>query len=164
MTLNIANLDRLISHLKGLPEERFNMRYLWTLPSGEAGSIQDIHKCGTAACIAGWVLVIAEDLNMEYRGCPAAHWLGINGSTRHKLFLPDDNEIAELYPLSRAIRTLKHMRSEYLRTGEVVVDWNAPESVALTPWTAPKAVELKADLPAEITRFLGSPLAASEVL
>jgi hypothetical protein len=149
--LNLANLDRLIAHLEGVPEENFSMQHLAVDRAG----------CGTVACIAGWCNIIRD--NYWDAAPQAADWLGIEDWG--PLFCPDGYlRSPEIYPLSRAIRTLKHMRSEYLRTGEIVVDWDTPEPVALKPWTAPKAVELKADLPAEITRFLGSPLATSEVL
>lgn len=143
--LNIPNLDRLISHLEGLPEEKFNMAY----------ADPHHHECGTACCIGGHIGIIngtnyarafeflGDDMVVPYGHlfCPPG-W--INESNGNKQ-----------YPLSRAIRTLKHMRSEYLRTGSVVVDWDAPEPEAKPAWTAPKAVkQTKPALPAEIVRFL----------
>jgi len=147
MSLNIPNLDHLISHLEGLPEEKFNIRHLVT---------HDDH-CGTVACIAGWCNILAGDTLGD--ACTAQEWLEIGvGRARDDLFCPDGYYgEPELYPLSRAIRTLKHMRSEHLRTGQVVVDWDAPEPVTKAAWVAPRAVEqAKPALPAEIVRFLNS--------
>lgn len=147
MTLNIPNLDRLISHLEGLPEEKFNMRHLMTHDN----------PCGTVACIAGWCNVIAGHNSDMADATDAQSWLGfVTYEPRDRLFCPHGYyDAPERYPLSRAIRTLKHMRSEYLRTGQVVVDWDAPEPEAKPAWTAPKAVEqTKPALPAEIVRFL----------
>lgn len=141
MTLNIPNLDRLISHLEGLPEARFNM-----------GIIRQETECGTVGCFFGHArslfgvgLRTALEMQPQF--------------SLESLTMPPDYQNDEFgnkaYPLSRAIRTLKHMRSEYLRTGLVVVDWDAPEPEAKPAWTAPKAVEqTKPALPAEIVRFL----------
>lgn len=155
--LNIPNLDRLISHLEGLPEEKFNMQALYS-ENGHSEFIENnrgrvAHTCGTAACIAGWILEI--DRSLEWQCSSAGTWLQIDRVAAIKLFTPPSYYQPERYPLSRAIRTLKHMRSEYLRTGSVVVDWDAPEPEAKPAWTAPKAVEqTKPALPAEIVRFL----------
>jgi hypothetical protein len=147
MTLNITNLDRLISHLEGLPEERFNMGY-----------VTPENHCGSACCIEGhgsklFEKSIANALNI------------LDGTQYSDLIMPKDwvldQDGIKRYPLSRAIRTLKHMRAEFLRTGQVVVDWDAPEPAARKDWVAPQAVERV--LPAEITKLLGTPV-YSEVL
>lgn len=140
MTPNIPNLDRLISHLEGLPEERFNMGYF-----------RDQHECGTVGCIAGYADLLFGRWEEVFGD--------LDSDQRRSIFLPkgysNERHGNKAFPLSRAIRTLKHMRSEYLRTGEVVVDWDAPEPEAKPAWTAPKAVEqTKPALPAEIVRFL----------
>lgn len=157
MTLNIPNLDRLISHLEGLPEEKFDMRNFYTRDGRMAGSFgvrgTVMHSCRTAACIAGWIFAL--DQTVGVWGGQAYAWLGLPELPGNPLFEPPGYSEPGRYPLSRAIRTLKHMRSEYLRTGQVVVDWNAPELDAKPAWTAPKAVEqTKPALPAEIVRFL----------
>lgn len=146
--MNIANLDCLISHLEGLPEERFNMGYA-TLEGS---------PCGAAACIQGHACAL-------WGGNPLEDKIGMSMSLRMDLVTPDDwkndAEGANRYPLSRAIRTLKHMRSEYLRTGEVVVDWDAPEPAALKEWAAPKASERV--LPEELVSLL-RPTSCNEVV
>lgn len=154
MSLNLTNLDRLISHLEGLPEERFSMKHL----------ITHENDCGTVACIAGWCNLVGGVDHYWADAITASKWLSISDNRlRDTLFCPDGfYDTPEIYPLSRAIRTLKHMRSEYLRTGQVVVDWDAPEPVERKPWAAPVAQEKM--LPAELTQLLGSPLATSEVL
>jgi hypothetical protein len=143
MTLNIPNLDRLISHLERLPEEKFNM-----------GFVQRKTECGTVACIAGYIQI----LNGDYTNPES--FLDMDIRIAERLVMPpgwlDEEDLpTPRYPLSRAIRTLKHMRSEYLRTGQVVVDWDAPEPVPKATWSAPHALEQrKPALPAEIVRFL----------
>jgi hypothetical protein len=152
MTLNITNLNRLISHLEGLPEERFNM-----------GFVFEEHPCGTVGCIIGHSYdVFADDLT-EIRGPRSA--LGLDEPDYDDLTMPvgwsNDKRGDNQYPLYRAIRTLKHMRAEFLRTGQVVVDWDAPEPAARKDWVAPQAVERV--LPAEITKLL-TPSLRVEVL
>lgn len=160
MSLNIPNLDRLISHLEGLPEEKFDMRELFDGPEFH-GMFKVPHPegCGTVACIAGhcaWVAGVA--VGCAWDGNLAANWIGIDWDSECALFTPPGFlDTPSRFPLSRAIRTLKHMRSEYLRTGQVVVDWDAPEPVTKAAWSAPRAVEqAKPALPAEIVRFLNS--------
>lgn len=155
-SLNIPNVSLLIAALELLPEQRFNIRWLYSrIGYGEVAP-NSLTDCGTAACIAGWCNAISGDFDGDAE--TASTWLGLSISAEFALFTPNGYyEQSQNFPLSRAIRTLKHMRSEFLRTGQVVVDWDAPEPEPLSEWTAPKAVELKADLPAEITRFLGSP-------
>lgn len=148
MTLNVENLDRLISHLEGLPENKFSIRYLSV-----------IEECGTVACIAGWCNFL--EGNKSEGVYSAGDWLGLGSDDYVSLFCPDQFSVSpELYPLPRAIRTLKHMRSEFMRTGEVVVDWDAPEPVEKPAWAAPKAVERV--LPEEIVSLL-RPAQRSEV-
>jgi len=151
MTLNIANLDRLISHLEGLPEERFNMGHVFTNADRRHNIRRSFNECGTAACLAGWCLVI---MGPEEKGSyKARDWLNLDRDNYHPLFMPSGwSSRPQQYPLSRAIRTLKHMRAEFLRTGQVVVDWDAPEPAARKDWVAPKVSEQK--LPAEITKLL----------
>lgn len=151
MTLNIANLDRLISHLEGLPEEKFDMRSVFTCAHGPDDDRETFNACGTAACIAGWALVVMGDYFEGSKN--AGKWLGLEQDDYNSLFMPLGwSTRREAYPLSRAIRTLKHMRAEFLRTGQVVVDWDAPEPAAREAWAAPKAVERP--LPSEITALL----------
>lgn len=153
MTLNITNLDRLISHLEGLPEEKFDMRYIFTRNGRIIFDNVPQHECGTAACIAGNIAWIGNDTTEWWGGLEAAAWLGIRQDPADELFMPEGwDETPEIFPLSRAIRTLKHMRAEFLRTGQVVVDWDAPEPTARKDWGAPKVSEQK--LPAEITKLL----------
>lgn len=141
MTLNVQNLDRLISHLEGLPEERFNMGYFMRE-----------NECGTVCCIAGHI-----DL-MEGGDIDNDEFLGMTMEQGSKLIMPpgyiNDQHGNKKYPLSRAIRTLKHMRSEFLRTGQVVVDWDAPEPVARKDWAPPMAREQQ--LPVELTALLST--------
>lgn len=153
MTLNIQNLDRLISHLEGLPEEKFDMKHL----------ITQENECGTVACIAGWCNVIGNAHDEYADAITAQAWLSISDhGLRDSLFCPDGYyDTPEIYPLSRAIRTLKHMRAEFLRTGQVVVDWDAPEPAERLEWSAPVVAERT--LPAVLTSLLGTPV-YSEVL
>lgn len=145
MTLNVANLDRLISHLEGLPENRFNMSIF-----------VETQWCGTVGCIAGHAHELFGDFEAVFGNR--------DGLFIKNLFMPsgysNDRQGNKAYPLPRAIRTLKHMRSEFLRTGEVVVDWDAPEPVEKPAWAAPKAVERV--LPEEIVSLL-RPAQRSEV-
>lgn len=156
-SLNIPNVSRLIAHLEVLPDDKFDMRTVFRRANGsDVYSLDDIdvHACGTAGCIAGWCNVLAGVSNISTSH--ARDWIGITDLHYFALFMPAGYKFgSQNYPLSRAIRTLKHMRSEFLRTGQVVVDWDAPEPEPLKAWVAPRAIEQK--LPAEITRFLGSP-------
>jgi len=139
MSLNIPNLERLISHLEGLPESQFSIKHL----------VEYKTECGTVGCIAGWCNILRGEV--WDAGPEAAQWLGL--PEWKPLFTPlGFFDHPELYPLSRAIRTLKHMRSEYLRTGQVVVDWDAPEPADKPAWTAPRATERT--LPEEIVSLL----------
>jgi len=155
MTLNIANLDRLISHLEGLPEEKFDMQAFYS-KNGKSSCSSEIrgkvlHSCGTAACIAGWIFEIDRAVLVDV--VSGGDWLGLSNSHAYCLFEPPEfGRSAGSYPLSRAIRTLKHMRAEFLRTGQIVVDWDAPDPAARKDWAAPQAVERV--LPAEITALL----------
>jgi hypothetical protein len=142
MSLNIQNLDRLISHLEGVPEADFNMKYVHKTD----------HPCGTACCIAGYSRILTTGRH-SVRGFLG---LWLNDDAVEGIMRPpgwqNETDRNKAYPLSRAIRTLKHMRSEYLRTGKVVVDWDAPEPVTKAAWVAPKAAERR--LPDEIVSLL----------
>lgn len=151
MTLNVPNLDRLISYLEALPPEKFSIQYLE----------RDLPKCGTVACIAGWCNILR---NKRYEaGNHAAEWLGV--VDWKPLFCPPLYLASpERYPLSRAIRTLKHLRAEFLRTGTVVVDWDAPKAVETQrkAWAPPVVIRADKPLPAELTRLVREPATVTE--
>ena len=155
--MNIENLDRLIVVIDAAPDEKFSM-VGWYSRNGSvlAGTygVGKLHQCGTAACIAGYIV----EEQGRYNGPEgAAEWLGISNDISHKLFMPPGyNSYPGGYSRRRALRTLRHMRAEYLRTGQVVVDWDAPEQPERKPWAAPHAAEVAKPLPAELTGLLQS--------
>jgi hypothetical protein len=163
MTLNVPNLDRLISYLEALPPEKFNIRYVFSGKNGGIHLRERFNTCGTAACIAGWTLVLIDEQSDSAE--VAQSWLGLTIAQGEALFMPDGWILApESYPLSRAIRTLKHLRAEFLRTGTVVVDWDAPEAVETQrkPWAPPVVIAANKPLPAELTRLVREPATVTE--
>ncbi|WP_345820402.1 hypothetical protein ABC766_00030 [Methylobacterium fujisawaense] len=155
--LNVANLDKLIAHLEAQPPEKFNMRAFFSEGAHSTWSgrgIEIIHECGTAACIAGWIMVLHPEALSD--SDLAAEWLGLSGGRGCLLFEPPGYSEDGRYPLSRAIATLKRLRDRFLATGEIVIDWGPePSDEPAQPWAAPQATELtQPALPAEITRLL----------
>lgn len=57
--MNKERLLRLADFLeKEVPQQRFDMRYIFT---NDVYSLEDLqHKCGTAACAMGWACVVPE--------------------------------------------------------------------------------------------------------
>lgn len=153
MPLNIPNLDRLISYLEALPPEEFHMSYGAKL----------IHPCGTACCIQGHAGILFGEhvfLNAIYDS---------NADFHRKIIMPEGwgcSEAARLnYPLPRALRMLRYLRAEFLRTDTVVVDWDAPETVELPrkPGSPPLVIGDDKELPSSLTRFVREPATSAEV-
>ena len=159
--LNIPNLDKLIAHLEAQPPEKFNMADVFVKNGVVCDDLRrEMHNCGTAACIVGWIYTIAA---LPIRREDANKWLGVSYERGCQLFTPRHYEETSRYPLHRAISTLKRLRDRFLATGEIVVDWGPePGEEPPQPWSAPQAVELSPPaLPAEITRLL-APVAVTE--
>ena len=143
IVMNVENLDRLIGHLASLDDSEFSM----------AHTNRKHHPCGTACCIAGHISELAKCSLAD-----ASDWLDWRRGDWGNFICTEgwDNETDsnKRYPLSRALRMLRHMRSEYIRTGKVVVDWDAPEQADRKPWSAPVVTSADKPLPAEIVRLL----------
>jgi len=167
MSLNVPNLDRLISHMEGLRPEQFNMRHLFSSPAGEDawnGRVPELNVCGTAACIAGECAIVAGKKEGDFwDAADATYWLGVPQDAAQDMFMPDGYYHTGDYPLSRALRMLRHLRAEFLRTGTVVVDWDAPEAVEAPrkPWAPPVVIGADKPLPAELTRLVREPATLS---
>lgn len=97
------------------------------------------HNCGTAACIAGWTLVMFDDdgfprekplspSELRNSACimvRAAGALGLEDKVARKLFVPDVDILSDLAP-QRAVRVLRH----FARTGKVNWDLRAEKAPA----------------------------------
>lgn len=162
MTVCVANLDLLISRMSALREDQFDMRFLYReSDGGESFEIIDHNVCGTAACIAGECGIIAVGkVGAFWHGTHAMEWLGIDFDAALRMFTPPGYAMKGRYPLSRALRMLRHLRAEYLRTGNVVVDWDAPETAepALQPWAPPVVIAADKALPSSLTSLLREPV------
>lgn len=113
--MNIENLDKLITHLEGLPDEKFDIAF-WYSRNGRM--VFNYIECKTAACIAGWAAVLAgEEAAMPPRWA-AMDWLGLSMRKSKGLFMPSGLDEPKNFPRARAIDVLKHLRE----TGEV--DWD----------------------------------------
>jgi hypothetical protein len=121
------------SFLDALPNERFDMTDY--VSRGETGSTtllsegKDLlYDCGTAACVAGWVVLLAGlDQTAEGFEVRAGEWLGIdprNTSLKEDLFRPDGWSGSRDYTRAGAVRML----DRYIKKGEV--DWNRAQAKA----------------------------------
>lgn len=127
--MNRDRIQALMDLLEGVPDDKFDMRYLFVQPGGEGLWAGDAPKarlgrrvqtfvkhCGTAACIAGWTAVLADPRGQvaDWGSEKAAEYLGISDSQGNRLFVPSELS-SPRYTRAAAIATLKHL----LETGEV---------------------------------------------
>lgn len=120
--MNIENINKLITHLRGLDPQFFDMTK-W---------IDHVPECGTVACIGGWACELAieagETEGHSAWGSLARAWLGLEKWEDKALFTPDifgvamwDNynpDSPAFISLDRAVRQLEHFRD----TG--TIDWS----------------------------------------
>jgi hypothetical protein len=126
MMPNAENINKLISVLKGLPDEKFNISEWYT--DIRYGSRKYTYEhCNTAACVAGWAAAVKHDFkpveitaSMEYE---VAEWLGVGPYDSNRLFRPFGyTSHPERFTRQKAIETLERLRD----TGEV--DWKVMRS------------------------------------
>jgi hypothetical protein len=135
--MNVENVRTLIITLQDVKPKKFNMGDKGFYRKNHERSAFDLHQCGTAGCISGWIGQIAfSDPQVDTDS--TADWLGIDWEDGFKLFLPpgyqgeiDTKRKYRTYPLSRALDTLRFMLFMYERDGEIVIDWDAPHSPPL---------------------------------
>jgi hypothetical protein len=136
--LNRDNVNTVIARIRKNKEFVFNMS-TWGNPTvdengkfidGE-GEVIDEHTCGTAACIAGFCVVVKNDDKIPPYAAAfdtGMNFLGLERSQARRLFMPEyDNEGRHFnadsgcYPYEatadQGIKVLEHLRD----TGEV--DW-----------------------------------------
>lgn len=96
--MNVENLNKLIEHLKAIPDEQFNM--------GE--------WCGSAYCIAGHACLLAgepdNDIGFARVLQVAQGWLGLEAATADVLFSDGWPYNIEDVTRDGAISALKHLR------------------------------------------------------
>lgn len=118
MTPNIENIDRIISLLEKLPEERFNMYTHGTFgqPYHFQGTAEE--ECGTACCVCGWInyLRITQDLSVHFHdivegelsnNSAAADWLGVPVKAANEIFYNDLHKSKE-----QAILELERLKTK----------------------------------------------------
>jgi hypothetical protein len=137
--LNRDNIDKVIARIRKNKEFVFNMGS-WGRPTinkdgqfiDDNGDVTTEHPCGTAACIAGFCVVVKHNDMIpwdRHTGVEGREFLGLEEDQANRLFLPEfDNEgryfggVESNYrPMNstadEAIRVLEHLKT----TGEV--DW-----------------------------------------
>lgn len=90
--MNRERLTILRDHLASLPDERVNMAAVTSVvgePEAEAYLIaDDLNRCGTAACIAGWACALFGERGQHMDSDVAADLLSITGKQDCELFTP----------------------------------------------------------------------------
>jgi hypothetical protein len=139
--LNRDNIDKVIARIRKNKEFVFNMS-TWGLATvneegqfiDATGDVVDEHVCGTAACIAGFCVVVSHNDTIPANTAASAEgkkYLGLTYWQARRLFMPEyDNDgryfsgnkdLCAIQPMDatadQAIRVLEHLRD----TGEV--DW-----------------------------------------
>jgi hypothetical protein len=154
--MEVENVRKLIFALQEVDPEKFNMGGLsFDRATTVKGMVdcyyhRDLNVCGTAGCISGWIGQIAfKNPHMDTR--LTGEWLGLTSFEADCLFVPDGFRRERtlptrdlVYPLSRALDTLRRMLSTYERTGITVIDWNPPPSRPLSR-NANDALELRVE-------------------
>jgi hypothetical protein len=102
---NIENIRRLAARLRAPSTQgHFDMKVFFNSMSGNISTIpmgEDIHNCGTIACIAGFATALAmpdaseEDVRTGYEGYDriGQRFLGLTDDQRQQLFLPSNSEV-----------------------------------------------------------------------
>lgn len=117
--MNVERLEALAALIETLPHER-------DVSSGDAFTMS-VWRCGTAACIGGWAMVM-----MGYKGAPSlsqseeegmvAEWLGLAAAAAIQLFYPPSGHGWDTYDdikPAEAVRVIRNLIS----TGEVYWSW-----------------------------------------
>ena len=115
--LNHKNIKKVIALLETIPDERFNIAYMWDTVDSTDTMTKAFAEfqagCGTAACIAGWTYAIMpkeeeESASGAYNA--AAIWLGLDENQAHDLFMPSGwSYIRSPYTRQKTIETLKRL-------------------------------------------------------
>lgn len=119
--MNRENIKKVRDVIAKLPGKRFSMKTYISIDGNDAPGETPgaaIAECGTAACIAGWaVVLLAPDCPRIDIDDVAAGVLGLSHSDANELFTPRGYSAPGLYTRPHAVRVLDHL----LATGEV--DW-----------------------------------------
>ena len=97
--MNYDNFQILADNIRA-NQEHFKLHHWFYNGSGEVFTVdlplgEELHICGTAACLCGWVNYITK--NIDYNSIQwsdeyhAAKWLGISSNQAYHLFTPRSN-------------------------------------------------------------------------
>lgn len=117
--MNKDNIRKVRDVIASQPAAKFDMARLFTTQDLRDWWILRpdavLNECGTAACIAGWTLVVFQPEQLSTKGAVDAEpYLGLNEGQAFKLFTPPGWK-TERYTRAHAVRVLDHL----LETGEV---------------------------------------------
>ena len=151
--INRENMMKLALHLEDIDKSRFNMNYWVSSYQDEyqehmEGERLDINDCGTAGCIAGWAVALANNGKFnaidadEYEGLElddeelllgdvrhyAAEWLGLTMSQADQLFYFGEDSVWKRYMDDYDLDTYRGLGS--LDKNQIVADSIHPKYAA----------------------------------